>query len=150
MSIVTWLNHKFPIGLYRGPIKRCLAWCDQTLSLNTRVKIRVHRELGVIDDTKSPEWISEVYQFASLVVAIALLIAACYAPRPIAYIAASLALYRPFEITVFAVNWVFVHLPHVLSHNRSLAGFVTNIAEVVVFYATAYLGFGCISCPRSI
>lgn len=59
------------------------------------------------------------------------------------------ALYRLFDITLFAVNWVFVHAPWLLSSKRSLVGFIINIAEVVIFYTVTSISFGCIDCSQS-
>jgi hypothetical protein len=66
--------------------------------------------------------------------------------RLINWLVRFIVLYRLFEITLFAVNWIFVHAPRLLSPKRSLAMFLVNIVEIVVLYPVGYLSFGCIDC----
>jgi len=145
--MIRWLDRKLAAGLYTGPVRAFIAWADRCLSLNNRFKKYIRRRLAVPEGTKSPSWVSEFYQALSFAVAILLLLVARFAPPWAGLIAAAVALYRPFEIFLFAVAWVFVHFDPLHSYKRSLAGFITNLAEVVVFFAAAYLGFGLIACP---
>lgn len=69
--------------------------------------------------------------------------------RLTAWLIRFMVLYRLFDITLFAVNWVFVHAPWLLSSKRSLVGFIINIAEVVIFYTVTYISFGCIDCSQA-
>ncbi len=145
--MIQWLDRKLSAGLYRGPISRLVAWCDRSLSLNKLYKSYVRKRLCVPEGTKSPAWVSELYQCLSLGLAVVLLVVARFAPRWLSYTVATVALYRPLEILLFAVRWVFVHTDPLHSYKRSLAGFIINIAEVVVFYAAAYLGYGFVNDP---
>lgn len=59
-----------------------------------------------------------------------------------------IVLYRLGEITLFAVNWIFRHAGALLSPQRSLAGFLVNITEVILLYAISYLSFACMACSQ--
>lgn len=146
MSVAHWLDCKLPVGLYAGPFKRSLAWCDRRLSLNNCYKKCIRSSLGLADGAKSPPWVAEVYQIASLAAAVLLLVLAGVLPRGVSVVPAALALYRPLEILIFGINWIFVHTDPLHSHKRSLVSFLINIAEVVVFFAAAALGFGFVTC----
>jgi hypothetical protein len=139
--IVKWLHQKLALGIYRGPFRRLVERCER-LTLNRLLKRRVQTILG-LPDTDTPEWVSEIYQLLSLGIAIALLILARFAAPKIVFIVALIALYRPLEIFLFILNWVFVHSGPLHSYKRSLAGFMLNLVEVVIFYAAVYIGFGC-------
>jgi hypothetical protein len=146
MAIAQWFNSKLPSGLYGGPLKRSLAWCDKRFSLNNWYDKRIRMKLCMAPDAKSPQWVAEVYQLGSFCVALVLLVLAGFLPRWLSVIVAAFALYRPFEILIFAINWVFIHSDPLHSYKRSLVSFLINIAEVVVFCAAASLGFGFVTC----
>ena len=141
--IAKWLDQWVHAGIYRGPIKHFIERYEK-LSLNSALKRRIRTALNLTVE-KTPEWVSEIYQLLSFVIAIALLIAARFAPQPVGYIVGFVALYRPLEIFLFSLSWVFIDSGPVHSYKRSLAGFIVNLAEVVIFYSAAYIGFACIS-----
>jgi hypothetical protein len=145
--MISWLDRKLGPGLYTGPVRRLIDWADRCLSLNSLFKRFIRTRLSEPEGTKTPSWVSEFYQLLSFAVAILLLLVARFAPPWAGLIGAAVALYRPFEIFLFAVAWVFIHTDPLHSYKRSLAGFITNLAEVVVFFAAAYLGFGLIERP---
>jgi hypothetical protein len=57
--LIRWLDRRLDAGIYRGPIKAFVAWCDAHLSLNNHVKRGIRRALGYHDEQKTPAWVSE-------------------------------------------------------------------------------------------
>ena len=145
--MIKWLDRKLSAGLYNGPVRLLIDWADRRLSLNGIFKRFIQTRLALPAGTKTPSWVSEFYQLSSFVVAILLLLVARFAPPWAGLISAMVGLYRPFEILLFAVAWIFIHTDPLHSYKRSLAGFLMNLAEVVVFFAAAYLGLGLIEAP---
>ena len=148
--MIKWLDRTLSAGLYTGPLRSLIDWADRHLSLNGVFKRFIRARLGVSAGTKTPSWVSEFYQLSSFVVGILLLLVARFAPPWAGLISAVVALYRPFEIFLFATAWIFIHTDPLHSYKRSLAGFIMNLAEVVVFFAAAYLGLGLIECPAHV
>lgn len=150
MGVIKWLDHKLPDGLYRGKLRGWLERCELWLSLCYHLQMFVKGNLKIQEGEKVPEWVAELYQLFSLLVGIVLLIVAQFVPDFLHWAILIPALYRPFEILLFAVNWIFVHTGPLHSYKRSLAGFGVNILELVVYFAAAYLSSGCIQSPTRI
>jgi len=66
-------------------------------------------------------------------------------PRWLSIIVAFIALLRPFDILMFWLQWVFLANDPVKSYRRSLAGLILNIAEIIIYFAATYVGFGLVS-----
>lgn len=147
---IKWLDRNFKAGIFEGVFKNMILWCDNHLSCNNCFNKRVKAQLGISPKDKAPMWSSEFYQILSLAFAIVLLVATSIGCFWLSYLSATVALYRPFEIMVFAVGWVFAPKDPIHSYRRSLAGFIVNIVEVVVFFAVAYVGFGLVKGCSSI
>jgi len=139
--MIKWLDQVFKEGIFEGPFRHAVLWCDGHLSCNNKFNQLVKARLGISSKDKAPIWSSEFYQILSLTFALVLLIVASISHIWLSYLSAALALYRPFEIMVFAMGWVFAPKDPIHSYRRSLAGFVVNIVEVVIFFAAAYIGF---------
>ena len=107
------------------------------------------KRLGLTADESSPLWVSELYQLAALAVGVVFVVLCRYLPDPWRVAVSVLALYRPFEIVLFTTAWVFVRGAEAVSTKRSLVGLLVNVAEVVVGFAAAYLGFGCVQGARA-
>lgn len=140
--MIKWINRCCPNGIFNGPLARTLSWCDSHLSLNGYWNRFVRSRLGIPYDKKNPPWVSEVYLCASFLLGSVFVALAPAIPKCVAMGIAVVALYRPIEIMVYAINWIFISKGMIHSHKRSLAGFLVNIAEVVIFFAASYLGFG--------
>ena len=56
----------------------------------------------------------------------------------------ALPLYWVFELLAFVLRWLFSDRGPVISFQRSLAGVLLNVVGVVVFFAAALIGFGCV------
>jgi len=54
-------------------------------------------------------------------------------------------LYWVFELAAFILRWLFSDRGRVISFQRSLAGFLLNVVGVVVFFAAAFIGLGCVT-----
>jgi hypothetical protein len=76
--------------------------------------------------------------------AIVLLAAASYVSGVGAVLVVCLSLYRPLEMFMFLVNWIFAHEDPLHSYKRSLAGFGLNVVEIVLYFAAAYVAAGCV------
>jgi hypothetical protein len=142
--MIRWLNSTFPRGIYAGPIRSAVDWSESHLSLNRHLHRGVRKRLGLSADENSPLWLSELYQLGALAVGAGFLILAASLPHPWRVVPGMLALYRPFEIVLFTTAWVFARGATALSTKRSVVGLLVNMAEVVVGFAAAYLGFGCV------
>jgi hypothetical protein len=140
--MIKWLDRTFEKGIFEGPFKNMVVWCDRCLSFNNGFNKLVKARLSIPPEEKAPVWSSELYQMFSLIFGVVLLVAACSGYVWLSCLSAIVALYRPFEIMVFAIRWVFAPKGLLHSYPRSLAGFIINIMEVVVFFAAAYIGFG--------
>jgi hypothetical protein len=140
--MIEWLNSRLGDSIFKGHFAPCVAWCASHLSVNNRWQQLVRSRLKISDLKKVPPWVSELYLCASFVVGVVFLLIVQCVPPWLAYFVAGIALYRTFEIALFAVNWIFTAKASLHSYKRSLAGFMVNIAEVVVFFAVAYIGFG--------
>ncbi len=86
-------------------------------------------------------WVSEAYQF--LVVAgglawLAFLQQPVLTARGWLYFGTAIALYRPLEILLFSLHWLFVAEKPVVRYTRSLAGFLVNLAEIALFFPIAF------------
>ena len=140
--MIKWLDRTFENGIFEGPFKNIIVWCDRYLSLHNGFDKFVKGHLGLPSEQKAPVWSSEMYQMLFLIFGIVLLVAAYSGYVWLSCLSAIAALYRPFEIIVFAIRWVFASKDPPHSYLRSLAGFTINIVEVIVFFAAAYIGFG--------
>ena len=149
-SLIRWINQKFSNGIFNGPFANAVAWCDNHLSLNRYLKDFVRARLAIQNDQKNPRWVSELYVCVFLCIGIVFVLIPPFVPRWLATVIACFALYRPFEIIIFAVRWIFLATDAIHSYKRSLSGFIMNIAEVVIFFAAAYLGFGLVKGTSSV
>ena len=140
--MIHWLNSKLGNGIFKGHFAPCVAWSASHLSLNSRWKKLIRGRLSISGCEKSPHWVSELYLCASFVIGVVFLLIVQFVPPWLAYVVAGIALYRTFEIALFAADWIFTAKDPLHSYKRSLAGFMVNIAEVVVFFAVTYMGFG--------
>jgi hypothetical protein len=140
--MIQWLNSKLGKGIFKGYFAPSVAWCASRLSLNSWWKQLVRSQLKIAGREKSPAWVSELYLCASFVAGVVFLFIVLFLPAWLACLLAAVALYRPFEIMLFTVDWIFTAKDPLHSYKRSLSGFMVNIAEVVVFFAVAYMGFG--------
>jgi hypothetical protein len=118
----------------------------------------IYRRLGVVVNTVYDQTLyaklssrredsakpAELYQLASVLVAVVLVglgLTSCPAIRAFFAMVAGL---RLFDILLFAVWWSFVKAPQpVLNPKRSLAMFLVNLAEVVLWYAVLATAAGC-------
>ncbi len=141
--MLSWLNEKLPHGVYAGPVRSMLKDCADERTLYARVRRSVRRRLHLSGDEKSPKWLAELYQLAWVVVGVLLLGLCRVLPEPWARVPGVLALYRPAEIFLLAVTWVFVDESPLHGYRRSLVGYLVNLGEVVVAFAAAYLATGC-------
>ena len=91
---------------------------------------------------RAPAWVSEGYQLASLILAFVLIAAAPHSNSFFKLLMVIVALIRLADILIFILAWVFVHQRDIRSHRRSLAGFMVNFLEVVVFYGLIYICLG--------
>ncbi|MCR4347094.1 MAG: hypothetical protein NUV55_07835 [Sulfuricaulis sp.] len=149
MGLINSIHNKIPDGIYRTYIKNLVSWL-QVFSLNYHFKRYVRKTLNPdsdINKIKTAPWASELYQICAVLFALVLLI--FVAPNlPIVSIWAVailvfISLYRPLEITIFLVNWIFTITDEVHSYKRSLAGFLINLLELVLFFSIAQLVIGC-------
>jgi len=138
---VQWVHNKIPSGVYQTYFKHWVVQSFKYLSLNDRLKTKVRCHLKV---SETPPWVSELYQLGSLIVAFLFLYTANAVSGPIAVIIVLLMLYRPFEIFLFLVKWIFSDMPPLHSYRRSLAGFGLNVAEIVLYFSAASITAGCI------
>jgi hypothetical protein len=86
-------------------------------------------------------WVSEAYQFFVVLVGIAwivLLRQPALTARGWVLLGAAAALYRPFEILLFGLHWLFVADKPVERYTRSLAGFLVNLGEIMIFFPIAF------------
>lgn len=146
MSLITWLNNRYPEGIYKGGLSPCLEWCEQKLSIQKYCNNKLEEKYG--RNGKAPAWFAELFQLVSLLLAIVLLCVINRLPVFCRYLVVLIAIYRILDITLFATNWVFVHKDKPRSSKRSLASFLVNISEIVLLYSVAYVGFHCICQPN--
>jgi hypothetical protein len=148
-------NRPDPGGLYGDWLRTVLEHIEFALSLNLRIKLLVKKALGLQPTEKTPRWVSEAYQLMSLVIATLLLVGAKYLTGWAAAIVVVLALYRPFEMLIFIINWIFVHplsnepISVLHSYRRTLAGFYVNTIEIVIYFGAAQLAAGCLCESRT-
>ena len=56
------------------------------------------------------------------------------------------AVYRSYEIVLFALRWLLWDKTRIHNLKRSLVGFLVNLVEVVLLYAATYVAVGCVKC----
>jgi hypothetical protein len=153
MPKVPWwirkLNFLFPHGFYAGPIRHLVQSLEDHLP-NRYFIGHVRRKLDLKGDDPAPAWVSEVYQLVSLILASVLIAAAPHSNSAIKILMVLFAVIRLSEMFVFVLAWIFVHRSHVRSHRRSLAGFMVNFLEVVVFYGLIYVCLGLVKGPAPV
>lgn len=89
-------------------------------------------------DPKSPPAVAEAYILITMVFGLFLLRVSPVVPAGWCnLILSAAALYRPMEIFLFALGWVFIHGDPVWSTKRSLASLLWNMSEVVIYSAAA-------------
>lgn len=143
--LLNWLNDRLPNGIYATVGRSCVIWCHSKLSFHDHLKRCVRTRLQVPAGQKTPQWFSEMYQLTWILAEGALLYGSQSPRRWLSSGAAVLAVYRSFDILLFAAAWVFIDGRPVHSYRRSLAGFLLNVADVVVCFTVAGIGFGCVS-----
>ena len=148
--MIKWFNQKFSNGIFSGSFARTVIWCNHYLSINKYWEQVVRNRLQIPDNKKNPPWVSELYLCASFAIGVVFVTILPSLPQWLARLVAIVALYRPFEIILFALEWIFVGKDPIHSYKRSLAGFIINIAEIVIFFAAVYLGFGFVKASASI
>src|SRR5574341_867537 len=139
------IDSLLPNGFYRGRVKGLIQWLEK-LTCGYWMNMLVRECLGKTD----LEWPAELLQTISLAFGILLLAILRYSPVSQSLVTILIWLiifWRVGEVFVFALNWVFVHTGPVISYKRSLAGFGINIAEIVVYFAIAYLQAKCVKTP---
>lgn len=139
-----FLTAHFPRGLVAGPARRAFLWLYEHLSIGGRARVSVRAVLGVAATEKTPPVLAETYQLLALLAALVLMAVIGVLPRTWAQIVGVIALYRPFEILIVAINWLFIDRSPIHSYTRAMALFFINILEVVLFFAVAYVGLGCV------
>lgn len=111
-----------------------------------RIIIKIYRhqnKLSKVD--KVPPFISEIYQVIFLLTGIFSFFYFSPSVRHISIVSIILVIilfYRTYDIFMFSINWIF--LPGLRSHSilRNLAGFILNLLELIVYFASLYLAFG--------
>ena len=136
------LNQKYPEGIYRKVLlPRVVSFYEKT-SLHNFIEKRVKKNLS-IEKSESLKWFSELYQLISILIGLILLIIVSLTSYKYNYwgifLMLLLILYRPFEIFLFSIKWVFAPTGEILSYRRSLATFLVNFMEVIIYFSSAYL-----------
>lgn len=145
MRLSKYLNRKYPEGIYKKNLSLGVEIFYEKFSLHNCIEKRVKKNLS-IEQNASLKWFSELYQFISLIIGLFFLIIISLADYKYNYWLLFpillLTLYRPFEIFLFSIKWVFVASDPVVSYRRSLALFLVNFVEVIIFFSIAYLASG--------
>lgn len=140
-SFVKRFTELLPDGVYQPYFRSWFISVEECFSINYRIRARVRQDLKL---SKTPRWVSECYQLGSLVFAIVLCAIAASVSGVSAVVVVFLSLYRPLEMFIFLVNWIFAHEDPLHSYKRSLAGFGVNVVEIVLYFAAAYVAAGCV------
>ena len=151
MAPFDYLNRRLPESIYAGVFRPALGKLE-SVTLWERFRNLARRRLGVPAEGKLPRWVAELYQLAWVGVALALLAVVALSPRTgwLMFLVGVVALYRPYEIALFALRWVFWDPAPIHRYTRSLTGFLLNLSEIIVFYSVAYVVVGCVKCESGL
>lgn len=145
MHLSNYLHQKCPEGIYKKVVLPSVKSLYEKTSLHSCIEKRVKKTLSV-EQNVGLEWFSEVYQIISIAIGIALLIIVHLTSYKYNYWAIflilPLILYRPFEIFLFSIKWVFASDGKILFDRRSLTAFLVNFMEVIIYFSSAYLACG--------
>jgi hypothetical protein len=121
-----------PDSIYLAGMRAVVTTLSQA-SLNNQWQRYTKRRLGV---ERSPMWASELYQLIALAGGLALI---AWLPDPgrvqrlLKISLGVVALFRLFEVMLFALHWVFVDRRPVKDFRRSLLAFSLGLIELAVF-----------------
>ncbi len=145
-----WLTKKLPDD---GPLLgwlRCVVKRIELLSLNRLFNFLAER-LFPREGGHSPEWVSDFYVIAVLLIAVWSVAAAAASPPLFSclwLLTVAWPIYRLAELLLFVVAWTFVHEADLRSIRRSLLAFLINILEVAMLIATLEVVVGPTAGPR--
>ena len=138
---IRWMDERFNKGIFKRLLANAVKWYMDNVSPNTYLKEYVRNQLKT---ETTPPWVSDLYICVLFIIGILLVLLSAILPYYRSMFIAIIALLRPLDILMFTLEWVFLAGKPVHSYRRSLAGFILNIAEVVIYFAAAYIGFGLI------
>ncbi len=87
----------------------------------------------VTSKEKTPAYISEIYQALMLIIGFLGVITNVLNVN----LLFALSIYRPSEIVVFSLRWVFLETDRLHSYKRSILGFLFNLVEIAIFFSIA-------------
>src|SRR6185436_747809 len=121
-----------PDSIYLATVRTIVTTLSKA-SFNNQWQRWTKRELGL---KRSPMWATELYQLTTLLGGLVLLFSLpepSRAPRIVTTFTGVLAVFRLFEILLFALHWVLVDRRPVKEFRRSLVWFGLSLLELGVF-----------------
>lgn len=140
-----YLHQKYPEGIYKKELLPLVKYFYKKTSLHSCIEKKVKKALP-IEQNEELEWFSELYQFISIIIGFTLLLIISLTNHRyndwVKILILPLILYRPFEIFLFLTKWVFASDGKIITDRRSLAAFLVNFIEVIIYFSGAYLACG--------
>lgn len=148
-SMFDLIDRKQPDRGYWVGTLRCLtALWHERLSLGSAVKRRALPRYVSEEPGKAKAWVAELYATSAFLLAVVAFLAASplhhlsFATIALGLLTVVWPIYRALEILFLLLSWVFVDTSRLHSVQRSLLGFLLNIAEVSCLFGAVELSVG--------
>lgn len=140
-SVLARLHARWPLGLFHGLVFPLLDVVRRWLTPYWYFRRLVRWLMGIAAEgrEKMPPFAAELYQAMWLLILVILVVVSP------SQIAGWVALFRVYDIAIFSLYWILVSDEVLHIYQRSLAGFMMNLVEVVVLFAVAFMAFSCVS-----
>lgn len=146
-SIFDFINRQQPKkGYTLGLLDSATKWWDTHLSLGRKFSAWAIQYYPSSEQGKTREWVSEFYATSALLVAAVGLVAA--QPVTLSWAAVltlftvAWPIYRSLELLSLLIGWIFIHTAKLHTVQRSLFGFLLNIAELSCLFTALEISIG--------